>query len=243
MGFLTTEASMNTAMFLRKALETDYWHDIKIRLLLSRRGKAGLPIQNLHGSLLSAFCGSYFVDADDLKEVLVLLVKPSANIHDKLYGMIVSDFARKRRASYTLITGDQCTRDLRLGRICSEALSARGYTEAAVWSVLETFKEPEFDSPWLTSSGGFYNHSSFNACERKRNVLPQRRPIRLREAIYRPRNRSVKSYPPRLLNQSKNIKFVQRPARSFTTPHEHSIPEKRHETMAGLNAHLFTSAT
>ena len=157
-------------MFLRKALETDYRHDRKIRLLLSRQGQAGLPTQNLHGSLLSAICGSYFVDADDMKEVLVLLVKAGANIHDKLYGMTVSDFACERRAAYALVTGYQCSRDLRLRRIWSDALSACGYTEAALSSVLETFREPEFDSPWLTSSGEFCDHSSCNACERKRNV-------------------------------------------------------------------------
>ena len=150
-----TDELWHTAKFwLYILLKSRKWQLESVALLLSRQGKGGLPVPNLHGCLDSAIHGSHFEDADGLTEALILLIREGADIYAKDdSGRSVSDIAcctetewryrLKIERTWTARRND----DLQLKEIWTEALSACGYNaEEVIWTSMRVEELSDSDS-------------------------------------------------------------------------------------------------
>ena len=129
--------------WLQEILSNRKWHLESVALLLRRQGKGGLPIQHLDGCLHSAILGSQYADLNEMKAVLILLIRGGADMYARdRHGHSVSDIACSRGIKFG---GPprwyRCNHDLPLRKIWMEALNACGYDAEEVISTTTRMEE------------------------------------------------------------------------------------------------------
>ena len=135
--FVELDGGFTPDTWLQEKLMWGGWHLKSIALLLRRQGKGGLPIQHLNGCLHSAILGSQYVDLDEMKAALILLIRGGADVYARdRYGHSVSDIASSKETRFVHATTEQYqyNHDLLLRKIWAEALSACGYDAEEVIS-------------------------------------------------------------------------------------------------------------
>ena len=134
--FVERDGDLTPDTWLREILSNGRWHLESIDLLLRRQGKGGLPLQHLNGCLHLAILGSKYVDLDEMKAALILLIRGGADVYARdRSGHSVSDIACSKDTKWTNVQRwNRCNHDLLLREIWTEALSACGFDAEEVIS-------------------------------------------------------------------------------------------------------------
>lgn len=158
--FVELDGGFTPDTWLQGKLRWGGWHLKSIALLLRRQGKGGLPIQHLNGCLHSAILGSQYVDLDEMKAALILLIRGGADVYARDYrGHSVSDIACSKETRYQHAPAHiGYNHDLLLREIWTEALSACGYDAEEVISAGMRMEELPDDDDESTSA----QHEEYN---------------------------------------------------------------------------------
>ena len=101
--FILTHDKIKPDSFLLLHLESGYWTMETIKLLVQRQGNRGLPNQNLTSCLHTAIFGNMFVDVDEIRDALSLLIEAGADVYERCK---VDDWKRFSRPEFSVSVAD-----------------------------------------------------------------------------------------------------------------------------------------
>ena len=144
--FVELDGDLTPDTWLEEILSSRRWDLESIAPLLRRQGTGGLPIQHYNGCLHSIISGSPYVDLDDVKAALILLIRGGADVYARNdHGYSVSDLTCRKDIGITYAVGKyemyRRNHDHLLRKIWMEALSACGYDADEVISTSMRMEE------------------------------------------------------------------------------------------------------